>query len=191
MHVKRKQYLVDTKFQLKFAIIFVSVALLGSIVSTSFFLFYSVRHIETVRFSVHSTLDSASLFTPTFIQANLISLACVALLFTLTLFWKKKKMNGSLYRLTSALKNIHNGNLSEKIILRKNDPFNDVADSLDQMRLHIRDTIKRANKDYNEITNGLADLETDHSKGICLLENQKKLLGKIKTLKKDESPLLF
>ncbi len=191
MQVKRKQYIVDTKFQLRFTFAFVFAALLGTIVSTTFFLFYSVQQLETVQFSVHSTLNSAPrLFTHLFIQANLLSLAFVALLFVLMLLWIRQKMNGSLFRLMSALKNIHNGNLSDKIILRKNDPFTDVADSMDQMRINFRDTFKRLDNDYKEITNGLADLEIDHAKGMCLHENQKKLLKMIETLKKNEFPLL-
>ncbi len=192
MQVKRKRYLVDTRFQLRFAFAFVLASLLGSIVSTSFFIFHSVKQLETVQFSIHSTLNSAPrLFTPFFIQANLLSLTCVALLFILTLLWMMRKMNGSLYRLMSALKNIHNGNLSEKIILRKNDPFTDVGDSLDQMRIDISNTFKRVNTDYKKISNGLADLEIDHTKGMHVLENREKLLRMIETLKKNGSPLLF
>ena len=185
MKFRRRTYIVSSGFQWKFVIVFVTVALIGSVAATVFFNFFALERLEELRWSAFVTVQSTSeVLRPFFISANLFSLIFVLGLLVITGAWMLRKVNGPIYRIMQDLKTIGEGNFSSAIILRKKDEFRDVAAALNEMLEGMRAKSSEFRAGHEEISQALVELETDHAKGMPINEKGEGIIVMIQELRK-------
>lgn len=185
MKYRRRTYIVSSGFQWKFVIVFVTVALMGSVAATVFFNFFALERLEELRWSAFVTVQSTSeVLRPFFIYANLFSLIFVLGLLAVTGAWMLRKVNGPIYRIMQDLKTIGEGNFSSAIILRKKDEFRDVAAALNEMLEGMRAKLSEFRAGHEEISQALVELETDHAKGMPINEKGEGIIVMIQELRK-------
>jgi methyl-accepting chemotaxis protein len=185
MKYRRRKYIVSSGFQWKFVIVFVTVALMGSVAATVFFNFFALERLEELRWSAFVTAQSTSeVLRPFFISANLFSLIFILGLLVVTGAWMLRKVNGPIYRIMQDLKTIGEGNFSSAIILRQKDEFKDVAVALNEMLDGTRERFGDFRARHEEISQALVELETDHAKGIPINEKGEGIIAMIQDLQK-------
>ncbi|NOX35054.1 MAG: methyl-accepting chemotaxis protein [Deltaproteobacteria bacterium] len=182
---KRQKYIVQPKFQFKFALAFIIAALIGSISSTALFNYFAMIKLEQLQWSVHiSTQSTGEVLKLIFIYINLFSLVFVSILFGITGFRMLKKINGPVYRLIKCLELIKNGDLSKPVVLRQKDEFTNVAKSLDDMREQIRRRFIESKKQYENISQAAKAIEKELINGKKVEKKVEKATFMIEQLKK-------
>ena len=185
MKYRRRTYIVSSGFQWKFVIVFVTVALMGSVAATVFFNFFALERLEELRWSAFVTVQSTSeVLRPFFIYANLFSLIFVLGLLAVTGAWMLRKVNGPIYRIMQDLKTIGEGNFSSAIILRRKDEFRDVAVALNEMLDGTRERFSEFRARHEEISQALVELEIDHAKGNPADARADKIIAMIQDLQR-------
>jgi methyl-accepting chemotaxis protein len=185
MKFRRRKYIVSSRFQWKFVIVFVTVALMGSVAATVFFNLLALERLEELRWSAFVTVQSTSeVLRPFFISANLFSLIFVSVLLVITGAWMLRKVNGPIYRIMQDLKTIGEGNFSSAIILRQKDEFKDVAVALNEMLDGTRERFSEFRARHEEISQALVELEIDHAKGNPVDARADKIIAMIQDLQK-------
>jgi methyl-accepting chemotaxis protein len=185
MKFRRRKYIVSSRFQWKFVIVFVTVALMGSVAATVFFNLLALERLEELRWSAFVTVQSTSeVLRPFFISANLFSLIFVSVLLVITGAWMLRKVNGPIYRIMQDLKTIGEGNFSSAIILRQKDEFKDVAVALNEMLDGTRERFGEFRARHEEISQALVELEIDHAKGNPVDARADKIIAMIQDLQR-------
>jgi methyl-accepting chemotaxis protein len=185
MKFRRRKYIVSSRFQWKFVIVFVTVALMGSVAATVFFNLLALERLEELRWSAFVTVQSTSeVLRPFFISANLFSLIFVSVLLVITGAWMLRKVNGPIYRIMQDLKTIGAGNFSSAIMLRQKDEFKDVAVALNEMLDGTRERFSEFRARHEEISQALVELEIDHAKGNPVDARADKIIAMIQDLQK-------
>ena len=184
MKYKRRRYIVDLGFQWRFAVVFITACLIGSVSATALFHLLATRRLEELRWSVFITAQSTGdVLQPLFIYVNIIGLIFIAAVLAVTWAWMLKKINGPLIRINNDLKMIQDGNFATDIILRQNDEFADVASALNEMLAQIRQRFSESRAGYEEISQALVDLEIAHAKGLPVNQEGERLIGMVNELR--------
>jgi methyl-accepting chemotaxis protein len=150
--IKRRQYFVQKDFQFKFILKFCIVLLIGIIISTGLLLLFSMNTLtssfEQSRLIIKNT---AFAIIPSVFLSNLITLALITLLTIIVTLIISNKLAGPLFRFQKELKEISEGNLTQVIKLRKNDQITGMADSLNQMRTGLKNSILSIKEEVEQI----------------------------------------
>ena len=131
---RRRNYLINKAFQLRFITRFLFVVLAGSAVSG--FVMYTVlnRKVEDFFYSTHIKLSSVGqVLLPDIIKVNLFVVAVVLLAVALITILITHKVSGPLYRLGASVEKIGDGDFSNRFSLRKGDELDDLARSFEDM----------------------------------------------------------
>ncbi|MCF6246555.1 MAG: hypothetical protein L3J69_04250 [Desulfobacula sp.] len=118
-----------------------------------------------------------------FIYVNFFSLAFVSFFFIITGIRMLKKLNDPVTKLITGLKTIQNGNLSEKIILRRADEFSDVAESMDKMRKAIKNQFINSKYQYKKIADEIQNIETEELEDKLKDKKIKKIIYMVQQLR--------
>jgi methyl-accepting chemotaxis protein len=150
--VKRRQYFVQKDFQFKFILKFCIVLLIGIIISTGLLFLFSMNTLtssfEQSRLVIKNT---AFAIIPSVFLSNLITLALITLVTIIVTLIISNKLAGPLFRFQKELKEIGEGNLTQVIKLRKNDQITAIADSLNQMRTGLKNSILSIKEEVEQI----------------------------------------
>ncbi len=182
MKWRRRKYVVDSRFQLKFVIAYLLASLFGSIAVLTLFNILANQALTEMIFRVHGAPQSpGEILMPLFLRAAGIAF----LLFLLTLILVSglmvRKTRGPLFRIMKSLALMNQGDFSASIRLRDADDFQDVAQALDQMRQAIRARFLSFDQDYQNFSKALSAIQTVEF-GELPAEAQKALLFLIQDL---------
>lgn len=134
MKFRRWTYITNAGLQMKVTLLFVTISLLGSIVSAFVFNFFALKKFETLMWSTHiSVKDTGEIIRPLFVYVNIGNLLFVSVMLVLAVMWMMKIKSGPIYRMNKDIMKIADGDLSTRIVLRKKDEFQEVADELNDM----------------------------------------------------------
>jgi methyl-accepting chemotaxis protein len=160
MIIKRKRYINNMRFQMKYVITFVITALIGSFIAAFVFNVLALRELESLRWSTHiDAKTTGEIFNPVFLYVAVSSFLFVSLLIIITATWMMRKTSGQLYRMSKDIKKISNGIFDVELILRKRDEFKDVAKELNTMAARLKDKFGRVYKSYSGIPELISDTE--------------------------------
>lgn len=161
--IRRRQYLVKTKFQLKYTgmvllFMFIVAWLTGSTVYYTGWLLMGEKLANVYpqgRLVAIMRMINATLLLRLLLLTPLVVLISVLL---------SHRIAGPLYRIQRFLKSVANGDLSAKLVLRKGDELQDLAGSINEMTDDLKNRVKKLKSLVN-----MSNLE---------LEKLKRALGK-------------
>ena len=191
-HYKRRNFLVKKDFQGRFILLFLSVAILGGILSMAGFVFFSVKKIEYLIYSVHIPRGRLNeIILKEMLYSNLFALLFVVLAFLVTIRWMTKRIAGPLKRIKKDLEAIRDGDLSFDITLRFKDEFKDFASEVNHLVEALRRRFASLRRHTERIDGHLRGIERSSqridqvklraSEIIEEVEEMEKVLGKFKT----------
>jgi len=166
MIFQRRQYIIDSVFQWKYAARFVSVALIGSIAAAFVFKFFAEKRLQELewRVQVSSKIITEAL-TPLFVYVNFLNFIFVAALLIITGLFMMRRITGPVYRIVRGLEVIRKGDMSHKIILREKDEFRDVAGELNRMVEKVNMRFAGYLDEYEETSDIIKSIESDFKRG--------------------------
>lgn len=139
MKHKRRRYIIDTRLQVRYALLFVIISLISNLVAVAAFNSLAIKQLDTLMWSTHISISSTDeLVRPIFIFVNAANFIVVAVLLLLTGFLMIKKTTGPLIRMSRDIKKITDGDLTTSVVLRQKDDFKDVAQELNTMTGQLR-----------------------------------------------------
>jgi len=165
MKLQRSRYLIDTRLQIRYALLFVAISLISNILSVTAFNVLALKQLDTLMWSTHISINSTDdLIRPLFFFVNIINFVFVAALLVLIGFLMLKKTSGPLIRMTRDIRKVTGGDLSSRIVLRQKDDFRDVADELNQMTGELRERFSGLKDKYEELSRSLQMIRKGTSK---------------------------
>lgn len=138
---KRKKYFINTKFQIRFILKFCFLLLLGVIISTGLLFLFSQDTLTSTFENSKLRIQSTGLaILPSVILTNLITLTLIAIAAVIVTVFISHRIAGPLFRFEKEFKEIGQGDLTKKVVLRKNDQVSAMADSINEMvsELHAK-----------------------------------------------------
>ncbi len=168
---KRKQYIVDRKFQIKFIFRLVMLELFAVLISgfvSAFFVFYTF----------HRTTASTGLWGETLIYNIAILIGVLAV----WIIWRgiihSHRIAGPAYRMAQAMKQIEDNQMDTRINFRKKDEFRPIADSFNSMMDSIT---KRQQEARTRLEHALESLDAnDTSSAKEHIQRAIELLGGVR-----------
>ncbi len=149
---KRQVHLIEKGFQISFILKFCILVLAAVIVSSTLILFFTrgtlTSTFENSRLSIQST---AAVILPALLYTNLITLGLVTIATVAVTLFVSHRIAGPLYRLQKELSTIGNGDLTLHVSLRKRDQVAELAQSLNNAVMQLRDKILEVKTDLDEL----------------------------------------
>jgi len=177
-HFKRKKLnlAVKREFQLWLLFRIGGVVIVSTLVAVLVLYLYSRQEISATFYSAHIQLRRVSdLLFPVMAVGALISLMSGV---ALALFLPQK-LAGPIFRIQKGLDLIRDGDLTENIILRKNDIFLDLAESVNETSAAIRARVQEVKEIQRELDQLVVSLEHQEAKVLSTRQNQ--ALGNLRT----------
>jgi len=188
MKFRRRKYLINKGFQLKPALIFAVLSLLGSFIATAAFNFFALKKLETVMWSTHiNAKTTGEIINILFMYVNFASFLFISVLLVISAVWMTKKAAGPIYRMAKDISKITHGDLTLRITLRQKDEFQDTANELDSMLQNIRERFKTIHSSYMNISNSLRDVNKSTSDAEPHMTKLNSALSNIDNLEKELS----
>lgn len=188
MKFRRRTYINDAKMQMKFVIVFVTICLLGSILTSAVFNYLALKELEALMWSTHISIKTTDeLLRPLFINITIINFLLIAAFLLITGIWMIRKTTGPLYRMLKDLQKVAAGGLSTDITLRQKDELKDIAYALNTMVKGIKDRFADINKKYADVSLSVKELKRDRGDKEASMKDCTSLLGKIEGLETEIS----
>jgi methyl-accepting chemotaxis protein len=162
--LKRRIYLIDRTFQLKFVRLFIGimVVLTGVIGTVSYQVLNKI--VEKHLYSPHiSALSSGEIIGPALFWINICFTALLIFAAVIFIFFYLRRVSGSLRRFSTHLDKMSGHLIPQVIHFRRNDPLHMVANDFNIMAAHLEKKIT-ATRDYlQQAVDGLHDLRVSHA----------------------------
>lgn len=161
MGYKRRSYIIQMhkELQMKITLAFVTVSLLGSIISAAAFNFFALRKLETLMWSTHINVkDTGEIIRPLFVYVNIFNFVFIAILLGITILWMMRLKSGPIYRMVKDIMQVAGGDLSTIIALRQKDEFQVVAKELNEMTESLRRRFTVLNDTYTGISDRVGEI---------------------------------
>lgn len=160
MKFRRRKYINDTRVQMRIALLFILIALIGNIISIVVFNSLATREFDAILWSTHIHVESTDeLVRPIFFSVNIVNLVFITVLLILAAYLMAKKTSGPLYRMSQDIRKIAGGDLSCAVVLRQKDDMKDVADELNAMTGGLRERFTVIRDHYGRISESVKALE--------------------------------
>jgi methyl-accepting chemotaxis protein len=160
MKFRRRQYIVNAGLQMRYALIFIVIALLGNVCAVTVFNIKAFKKLDDIRWSTHLDIESlGELLTPLFISVNVVMIVFLAIVLTITGIWMIRKSSGPIYRMSKDIERFAAGDLSAHIGLREKDEFQDVAVQLNDMMKTLGGELVSIREQYHSLSLSLSNLE--------------------------------
>jgi len=181
---KRKQYLVDKgTFQYRFVRPFVISWFLAASFSTAFFNWLVGKEIESLLWKAHVTVQTTDqVIGVIFIYTIAVTLILVLAFVYISCRLVGKKTNGVAWRMVKDLRQVADGDFSQRIALRERDHFQEVAASLNDFLAEKAERYALLKKSIDEISLELRELRMAHAAGSLELRDLERLRGKVALL---------
>jgi methyl-accepting chemotaxis protein len=180
---KRRIYLVDKTFQLKFVGLFIGIMSMLTILIGV--VLYQVLNgiIEKQLYSTHiSVVSSGELLRPALFWVNFTFMGVLILVSVVYVFVHLRRVSGSLRRFANHLAGMRGRMIPKTIYFRQNDPLHRVAEDFNLMSAHLEKKIMATENSLHRATDTLHELRISQavdSKTACekLKEIQNHLLA--------------
>jgi methyl-accepting chemotaxis protein len=178
-HIRRKKLnlAVKREFQMWLLVRILGVVIFSTMVAVFILYFFSRKEISSSFYTAHIQIRRVSdLLFPVMTAGALVSLLSGLIL----ALFLPQKLAGPIYRIQKSLETIRDGDLTEHIELRKNDPFSDLADSVNQTAAGLRARIR----EIKEVDKAICALEHQEEEALAAL--QASALERLRTSRKEE-----
>ena len=148
----RKRYFIKKDFQAKFILKFCSLILGGVFISTGLLFLFS-QDTLTSSFN-HSRLvieNTALAILPSIVYTSLITLGLLTIATIIVTLFISHKIAGPMFRFEKELKEIGEGNLTKKIMLRNKDQAAELADCINDMTAGLQEKVSRIRAELEHI----------------------------------------
>lgn len=157
--IKRKIYLIQKDFQMRFILTFVAGATVWGAATVGLFIYLAEKRLQRMRFSSHINVSTTSeLLLPTTIGVQVICLLIFAgiLAYTVRSLWKR--FSPPLAAIKKELAKIADGELTSEIFPREYADFQGMAGSFEGMRKGLRNKIVRIKESQQALGVSAAEL---------------------------------
>ena len=167
---KRRNYFILKDFQGRFILKLLAVSIMGSILAVLVFIFFADRKIDGLLCSmaIPASAFRGNLLLKEALWANVVVASVIAVVFLAAGRAIFRKIIGALSHIRNNILKITGGNLSTKIVLRKNDEFQEFAAEVNNLSTELNrrfSGIKERTKRISEIAK-----ELDKDRITALLE---------------------
>jgi len=140
---RRRHYVVDMDFQVRFIMKFVFAMLVGMTVSILLFNHLAVNALETLKWRMIILERSlADVILPYMFYITVFAVVFTASLLAVVSKFINRDMVSLIYRLRNDLGEVAKGNLGVRIGMRETDPFRDTTEELDRMIVSMRENME-------------------------------------------------
>jgi methyl-accepting chemotaxis protein len=165
---KKLNLAVKRKFQMWLLFRILVVVIISILVAVLILYLYSRKEISSSFYSAHIQIRRVSdLLLPVMAAGSFVSLVSGILL----ALFLPQKLAGPIYRVQKGLELIRDGNLTKKIVLRKNDIFMDLADSVNESADGIRTRIMEVKEIQRELDQLVTSLEHKEAAAVSARQN--------------------
>jgi len=146
---RRKNYLIEHKFQLRVFWKFLLMVTFASVLTGSlvyFYIYYKQRtNIASVYYVTEKLGEVVDIKEPMEIVLLSIILSELVTIFVTAIFvlFYSHRMAGPIYRFKRVFEEVGRGNFNVQIYLRKNDEFKDLAESFNKMTFELSEKFNR------------------------------------------------
>ncbi|MFA7384371.1 MAG: hypothetical protein WC001_13075 [Desulfurivibrionaceae bacterium] len=188
---KRRQYIIDRgTFQYKFLLPFILSWFLATAISTYVFNLMVQQEIEALIWKAHVTVQTTDeVIGQLFFYTTVITLLLVLLFLNLSCWWVKRKTNGVALRMVNDLNMVAGGDFSQRIRLRKQDAFQDVAEALNGFLEEKAARYRAMRSSLAEIQAELGNIRLADARGTLPGRELEQLRGKVALLGRGEAAL--
>lgn len=132
---KRRHYFINKNFQGKFIVQLLLVSLAGSVLASLFFIALAGRKLDSMLYSmfIPSSVFRGNIFLKEALWANGVAVIIIAIIFVAVGVAVLRKIAGPLHDIRRAILRIGSGNLTSRIVLRKDDQFKDFASEVNHL----------------------------------------------------------
>ena len=167
---------VKRQFQIWLLARIVGVVVVSSLVAVLILYFYSRQEISSSFYKAHIQIRRVSdLLLPVMAAGAFVSLLSGVIL----ALFLPQKLAGPVFRIQKSLDVIKNGDLTEKIILRRNDTLQDLAGSVNETTADLRSRILEIKEIQRELDKVVGALQ--HQEASAVLARQNEALGRLRT----------
>jgi len=132
--IKRRQYYISKKFQTRFILRFFLILVLGGVVTVGLTLLNTQDTLTSTYVDSRLVIQSTSLaIMPSVIFTTLLTTGILGVVAVLVTLLASHKIAGPIYRFEKDIQQVGEGDLRHRIRIRKNDQFQELAVSLNQM----------------------------------------------------------
>lgn len=149
---KRKIFFIKKEFQIRFILKFCLLLLVGIAISTGLLFLFSQ---DTLTSSFHESRlvikSTGQAILPSVIYTNLITLGLVTLATIVVTLFVSHKIAGPMFRFEKELKQVAEGDLTKRVVLREKDQMTDMAESLNNMISSLHEKLLDIQTDVERI----------------------------------------
>ncbi len=163
---KRRQIFIKKRFQTDFALRFLILIAVESVLAIGLFVYLSRGTIVTgYSGSEVVVARTGDYFLPTLVIANLLIIGLTAAAGFVVLLYTSHKIAGPLYRFEKALDEIAGGDLTYRFNLRHRDQLDSLARSINELNTVMEDKLRAVQARSKELADVLRRLESGLSAG--------------------------
>jgi methyl-accepting chemotaxis protein len=149
----RKRYFIRRDFQSRFILRFVTAATVWGVTTVLLFVYLAGKKLDDLRYSSHIDIQTTSeLLLPITVGVHAVSLLLFAGILAYTVHSLWQRLLKPLSALKGSIATIADGDLTGKVILRKEDEFQYVAEDLDEMRRGLQEKFARLKERQQELS---------------------------------------
>ena len=149
----RKIYFIKKNLQSRFILRFVAAAAVWAAISVMLFAYLAGKKLDDLRYSSNIDIETTSeLLLPITVSVHAVSLLIFAgiLAYTIRSLWQR--LSPPLAAIKKSIAKIADGDLTNKIVLRKKDEFRDMARELEGMRIGLWERIDLIKERQQELS---------------------------------------
>lgn len=131
---KRRSYFIKKDFQFRFILKFCLLVFIGVVISTVLLFLFSQDTLTSSFQQSRLVIKKTGLaILPSLVYTNLITLGLITLATIIVTLFVSHKIAGPMFRFEKELKDVGQGDLTKKVIVRKKDQITELADCLNNM----------------------------------------------------------
>lgn len=162
MNYKRREYITNAPFQMKFVLTFIIVAFTGNILAVTIFNYIALKKLDDLIWSTHLRVRTINeIIGPLFIQVNAAAFVFICITLIIIGMIIARKISAPLYRMSKGLRTAADGDLTVNIALKQKDEFKSVANELDNAIHSLRNRFITLNEKHKEITRSIGELQEE------------------------------
>lgn len=173
---KRRIFLIDKEFQVKFIIKFCLLVILSSIIIMALLYFFSSQTTTVVFENTEAVVKSTEdFFLPILIQTVIIVTVIIGLFAVILTLLFSHKIAGPLYRFKKELELVKEGDVSSAFNIRKYDQLKEVAGVLNSAKSKLRESLSSLKSEINDLESKVKSLDIEKQDKEELINNFKKI----------------
>jgi methyl-accepting chemotaxis protein len=178
---QKRIYFIQKGFQTKMILRFVSLLVVGAVISSMILYFFAGDKLESSYYEAHSSIKSMwDILGTTVLATNFISLVIISFATVYVVLFLSHKIAGPLYKLEKNINEISNGNLDLHVYFREGDQIQSVGTALENMVNKLSERVKvisQVSTDISTVVERLQALKEKESVSGKDMDEMYKLLS--------------